>query len=116
MLTAPASAASSRIFSTCSGASLIPGISGATSTPVGIPARLSSPTASSLARGLGVCGSVARQAFSSSVGTDRLALIGATSATSFISERSRKRSGDLVSTEQGLRKSRNASQMRGISL
>src|SRR5437868_4963196 len=51
MLTAPASAASSRIFSTCSGASLIPGISGATSTPVGIPARLSSPTASSLARG-----------------------------------------------------------------
>ena len=40
----------------------------------GCPARLSSATASSRARGCGVCGSVARHAFSSSVGTERLAL------------------------------------------
>ena len=66
--------ASSTISSTCSGASLMPGISGAIRTPVGIPARLSSATASSRARGCGVCGSVARHAFSSSVGTDRHAL------------------------------------------
>ena len=36
---------------------------------MGMPARLSSATASSRARGLGVCGSVARQASSSSVGS-----------------------------------------------
>ena len=64
--------------STCSGASLIPGISGAIRIPVRIPARLSSATASSRARGCGVCGSVARHAFSSSVGTDSAALKSAT--------------------------------------
>ena len=35
-----------------------------------MPARLSSATASSRLRGCGVCGSVARQAFSSMVGTE----------------------------------------------
>ena len=78
MYVAPASVASSTICSTCSGASLIPGISGAIRTPVGIPLRLSSATASSRARGCGVCGSVARHAFSSSVGTDRQALTSVT--------------------------------------
>jgi hypothetical protein len=64
-----------------------------------------------------VCGSVARHAFSSSVGTDRFAVIGVPeSAISFISGRSRRSSGDFVSTEHGLRKSRNASQIPGISL
>ena len=74
MLVAPASAASSTIRSTCAGASLMPGISGAIRTPVGIPARLSSATASRRAFGLGVWGSVARHAFSSSVGIERFAL------------------------------------------
>ena len=73
MLVAPASPQSSRISSTCSGESLMPGISGAIRTPVSIPASCSSATASSRFRGLGVCGSVARHAFSSSVGTERLA-------------------------------------------
>ena len=66
------------IRSTCSGASLMPGISGAIRIPVGIPAALSFATASSRARGCGVCGSLARHAFSSSVGTDRHALISVT--------------------------------------
>ena len=82
---------------------MIPGISGATRTPVGIPARLSSATASRRALGCGVCGSVARHAFGSSVGTDRLALIEVTAAISCISAMSRSTSGDLVSTEHGLR-------------
>src|SRR4051795_8784049 len=73
---APFSVAISTIRSTWSGESLMPGMSGAIRIPVGIPARLSSPTASSRARGCGVCGSVARHAFSSSVGTDRFAVIG----------------------------------------
>ena len=72
-LVAPASLAISTMRSTCSGASFTPGISGATRTPVGMPARLSSATASSRARGFGVCGSLARHAFSSSVGIDRFA-------------------------------------------
>ncbi len=73
MLSAPASAQSRTISSTCSGESLMPGISGATSTPTGIPASLSSAIASIRLRGCGVAGSVARQAFSSSVGIERLA-------------------------------------------
>ena len=72
--TAPASSASSRISAICAGSSLIPGISGATRIPVLIPARLSSATASSRARGFGVCGSVARHARSSIVGTDSAAV------------------------------------------
>ena len=51
----------------------MPGISGAIRTPVGMPARFSSATASRRLRGCGVCGSVARHAFSSSVGTERFA-------------------------------------------
>ena len=116
MYVAFASVASSTMRSTCSGASLIPGISGATSTPVGIPLRLSSSTASSRARGCGVCGSVARHAFSSSVGTDRHALISVTFAISFIRSRSRSSSGDLVRIEHGFAKSRNASQIPRMSL
>ena len=113
MLTAPASAASSRILSTCSGESFTPGISGAISTLVGMPARLSSATASSRARGWGVCGSVERHAFSSRVGTESAALM---SGTWRISSRSRNSSGDFVSTEAGVPESRNASQMPGMSL
>ena len=81
-----------------------------------MPLRLSSATASRRARGWGVCGSVARQACSSIVGTLRFALTSVTSAISLSSGRSRSTSGDLVSTEHGLRKSRSASQMPGISL
>ena len=116
MLFAPASAASSRIGATCSGASLIPGISGATRMPVGMPARLSSATASSRLRGCGVWGSVDRQAFSSSVGTERLAVNPTRSASCCMSGRSRSSSGDLVSTEHGVSASCSASQISGISL
>ena len=100
---APASRARATIGSTCSGLSLIPGISGAIRIPESIPRRRSSATASSRALGLGVCGSVSRQAFSSSVGTERF--------TDTRSPASRKRSkismsritsGDLVSTETGV--------------
>ena len=94
----------------------MPGMSGATRIPVGIPARLSSPTASSRARGFGVCGSVCRQAFSSSVGTENDALMSATSAISRSRSRSRRTSGDFVRIEQGLRASRSASQIPRMSL
>ena len=47
-----------------------------------MPARLSSATASSRLRGCGVCGSVARQAFSSMVGTENAADTSARSASS----------------------------------
>ena len=69
---APASRARSTIGCTCSGVSLMPGINGAIRTPESMPRRRSSATASRRAVGLGVCGSVARQAFSSRVGTERL--------------------------------------------
>ena len=115
MLVAPASAQACRIASTCFGLSLMPGISGAIRTLVGIPARFSSATASMRLRGCGVCGSLARHGFSSSVGIDRFAWMSVTAAISFISSRSRSSSGDFVSTEQGLRKSRIASQIPGIS-
>ena len=94
----------------------MPGISGAIRIPVGIPTRLSSATASSRARGCGVCGSVARQAFSSSVGTDRHALTRARSAISSSRSVSRSSSGDFVRIEHGLAKSRIASQIPRISL
>ncbi len=71
MLIAPASSAVRTISSTCSGASLIPGINGAIRMPAGTPASFSFRTASSRARGDGVCGSVSRHAPSSIVGTDR---------------------------------------------
>ena len=93
----------------------MPGISGAISTPVGMPARLSSATASSRARGFGVCGSVSRHAFSSSVGIDRHAVNSVRRAISSISSRSRSKSGDFVSTEHGFAASRSASQMPSIS-
>jgi hypothetical protein len=60
------------IGSTCSGESLTPGISGAIKTPELIPRSFNFATASRRARGCGVCGSVARQATSSRVGTERL--------------------------------------------
>ena len=62
-----------------------------------------------------MCGSLARQAFSSSVGIDRLAANPATSWICFMSSTSRSRSGDLVSTDDGVRESRIASQIPGIS-
>ena len=81
-----------------------------------MPALVSSATASRRARGFGVCGSVARHAFSSSVGTDSAALNSVRSLICLISSRSLSSSGDFVSTEQGLAASRIASQMPGISL
>ena len=115
MFTAPASPHSSRISSTCRGSSLMPGISGAIRTPVGIPARLSSATASIRLRGCGVCGSLARHAFSSRVGMERFAANPATSWISLNSSMSRSSSGDFVSTDDGVRESRMASQMPGMS-
>ena len=116
MYAAPASVASSAMRSTCSGASLIPGISGAMRMPVGIPWRLSSATASSRARGWGVCGSVARHARSSRVGTERQALTSVTAAISLRRSTSRSTSGDFVRMEQGFAKSRMAAQMPRMSL
>ncbi len=63
-----------------------------------------------------MCGSLARHAFSSIVGTERLALMSVTSAISFMRSRSRSSSGDFVSTEHGLAASRIASQIPRISL
>ena len=63
-----------------------------------------------------MCGSVARHAFSSSVGTDSAALNSVRSLICCISSRSRSSSGDFVSTEHGLAASRIASQIPGISL
>jgi hypothetical protein len=62
-----------------------------------------------------VCGSVARQAFSSSVGIDRHALKLVRCAICSMSARSRNSSGDFVSTEHGLAASRSASQIPSIS-
>ena len=81
-----------------------------------IPARFSSATASIRLRGCGVCGSVSRHAFSSSVGIDRFAVKSVRSEISFIRSRSRRSSGDLVSTEHGFAKSRIASQIPRMSL
>ena len=94
----------------------MPGMSGAISTPVGMPARFSSATASIRLRGCGVCGSLARHAFSSSVGMERFAANPAAAWTSFISSMSRSSSGDFVSTDDGVPESRMASQMPGMSL
>ena len=100
---------------TCSGVSLMPGISGAIRIPESIPRRRSSATASSRAPGLGVCGSVARQARSSSVGTERF--------TDTFSPRSRIRSkismsrntsGDFVSTDTGVSAASSAPRISGI--
>ena len=87
-------------------------MSGAIRMPQGMPARLSSATASSRLRGCGVCGSVVRHAFSSRVGTERLAW---NSGICFISSMSRSSSGDFVSTDAGVPESRSASRMPGIS-
>ena len=81
-----------------------------------MPWRLSSATASSRARGCGVCGSVARHAFSSSVGTDRHALTSVPSAISCSRSRSRSSSGDFVRIEHGFAASRIASQIPRMSL
>ena len=64
------------------------------------PGRLSSATASIRLRGCGVCGSLARHAFSSSVGIERLAA-NRLPWICFISSMSRSSSGDLVSTDAG---------------
>ena len=72
---APASAASSTIRSTCSGASLMPGISGAIRTPVGMPGAVELGDRLQPRPRVAACAArVARHAFSSSVGTDRQAL------------------------------------------
>ena len=77
---------------------------------------MSAATASIRAFGFGVCGSVARHAFSSIVGIERFAWIGATAAISFIRSRSRSSSGDFVRIEHGFAKSRIASQIPRMSL
>lgn len=91
-------------------------MSGATRIPVLIPARVSSATASIRARGLGVCGSVARHALSSIVGIDSAAPKSARDASSVIRSRSRSSNGDLVRIDPGLRASIIACQMPRISL
>ena len=77
-----------------------------------MPWRLSSATASIRLRGCGVCGSVDRHSFSSSVGIDRLALM---FGTRFISSTSRSSSGDFDSTDAGVFESASARQISGIS-
>ena len=67
-----------------------------------MPRRRSSATASRRAAGLGVCGSVARQASSSRVGTERLTETGSRFAIRSKISTSRIASGDLVRTETGV--------------
>ena len=62
-----------------------------------------------------MCGSVSRQAFSSRVGTEKLTLTSATSASRLKWSRSRSASGDFVSTDAGVSVSRSASSIGGIS-
>ena len=92
----------------------MPGISGAIRTPESIPRRRSSATASSRAPGLGVCGSVARQASSSRVGTERLTETGRRFAIRSKISTSRIASGDLVSTETGVPACSSAARISGI--
>ncbi len=66
--------------------------------------------------GCGVCGSVARHAFSSSVGTERQALSSVRSAISRSRSMSRSSSGDLVRIEHGFAASRSTSQIPRMSL
>ena len=63
-----------------------------------------------------MCGSVCRQTFSSSVGTEKLTDTDVTCAICLRRSRSRRTSGDFVSTEQGVAVSRSASQIPGMSL
>ncbi len=79
-----------------------------------MPRLRSSATASSRATGLGVCRSVARHASSSNVGTERFTdtLSPASTKRSKIST-SRITSGDLVSTETGVRAASKASRISG---
>ena len=115
MLSAPASSAARTISSICSGASLMPGSSGAITTPTSSPAPASCPSASRRARGLGVRGSDSRQARSSIVGTERYAVNRVRSAICSIRSMSRVSSGDFVSTLHGFARSLSASQMPRIS-
>ena len=66
------------IRSTCSGASLMPGISGAIRIPVGMPARLSSADRLQPRARVRRVRLARRHAFSSSVGTDRHAVTSVT--------------------------------------
>jgi len=79
-----------------------------------MPRRRSSATASRRAAGLGVCGSVARHASSSRVGTERLTETGSRFAIRAKISTSRITSGDLVSTETGVSASSSAARMSGI--
>ena len=97
---APAAAAASSNGSTCAGASLIPGMSGAMSTPYGIRpvelgdrlqprprvrrVRLGGPPGRRVERGI-----------------ERFAWMSVTAAISFMSSTSRSSSGDFVRIEQG---------------
>ena len=81
----------------------MPGMSGAIRIPVGMPARLSSPTAARRVFGWGVCGSLARHAFSSRVGTERFATNSVRAEICLKSSMSRRSSGDFVRTEHGIR-------------
>ena len=79
-----------------------------------MPRARSSATASSRAAGLGVCGSVARQASSSSVGTDRFTETGSFFAIRSKISTSRITSGDFVSTETGVSAASSAARISGI--
>jgi hypothetical protein len=77
---------------------------------------LSSPTASSRARGFGVCGSLARHAFSSIVGTERFALMSVTSAISLHEVEVAQQQRRLRQHRARVRASRSASQIPRMSL
>ena len=93
----------------------MPGISGATRTPDSMPRERSSSTASRRAAGLGVCGSVARQAASSRVGTERLTETGTFFAIRSKRSMSRSTNGDFVSTVTGVSAASSASRISGMN-
>ena len=90
-------------------------MTGAIRIPEEMPLLLSSATASSRARGLGLCGSVARQAVSSRVGTERFTWTFTFSFMRLKISRSERTSGDLVRTETGLPASSRASSTSRVS-
>ena len=97
--TAPAARQAPTTASSCSGASEMPGSTGATSTPHSMPASLSRRTVSTRWRGGGVPGSVVRHACSSSVPIDRLTRTDVRRDASASTSMSRRIIVDLVRIE-----------------
>ena len=99
---APAATAAVASSRSASGPSVIPGMIGASITPVGMPASLRRRTTSSRALGEGAPGSACRQTVRSSVLIDRAAATGTRSAAALSSGMSRVISVPLVRMEKGV--------------